>query len=948
MRTSSGYNSSDDQEHSQRWQNAYRIFDRALDLPVRERPAFVATETSHDAELARVVERLLQESESEIADAPELAATVPSRIGQRIGRFEIQSLLGAGGNGQVFAAQDLELDRMVALKFVSGSGDLVRDLEQEARAASALNHPGIVTIFEVVRQNGEVALAMELVEGQPLRAYCGEPQPPASVARWGSQIAAALGAAHAGRIVHRDIKPENLMLRSDGVVKILDFGIARRIHNPSGAHDTTRFAGTWNYLSPEQAHSRPVGPSSDVFSLGVVLHELLSGSHPFPGDSPVDVAHAIAYRAANPLPRTTPPVLAELVESMLSKDAHQRPAASVVAEMLAHRRPNTGPSSRPWSGAPRGIGIWLRVVAAVAGIVLTGTVGLRWLKSAPGFSTASSFSLPPGTTRGDGFGTNIAISADGATIVYSSRKDNHNDLYWMKVGEGVSHLIAGTTDGSTPVLSADGQRLSFKRGPVIFETRLDGTAPHKLVATERGIPDFGLYTTGGEYYHTTVPPDRSGRLTSVISRMSLLNTHPPQQVLGLLHPNTPQQEWQTGVRLLPDGQLLVGVTRSGWREIWMADPRSGERKQLIRAAGPYYSPTGHLIYHRGNTLYAAPLDLNRREISGPEAAVRTGVASMSWAGGDMSVSENGTLVYFEGPKPVPDRTLMWVSLDGKETPLPVPPGPYLPVDLSPDGTLALILKYEELEATWSLWLMPTGATGEWVKVSGGHSLHTAGSFTADNEWVLFNRMGSGLARHRIRPALGPEEIIAAEPDFARFPAPPLPPHQGLLFVEGLHPKVGAIIYALPGMEGQQAPVRVRTGHSLPLVAPDGKWVATQNRLRINILPFPLDQDSVPIDAGVGSSLAWSPDGRTLYCVDEQNRMVALPFENGKLGHRTPLMDLSHYEPGTRWFSTMPLAKDGRRFLMARNRNPSSAPARTTIHVVRNWFDDIKRLAHPLR
>lgn len=150
------------------------------------------------------------------------------------------------------------------------------------------------------------------------------------------------------------------------------------------------------------------------------------------------------------------------------------------------------------------------------------------------------------------------------------------------------------------------------------------------------------------------------------------------------------------------------------------------------------------------------------------------------------------------------------------------------------------------------------------------------------------------------------------------------------------------------MDGKQVPVRLRALHSLPHVAPNGKWVATQNLQRINILPFPLQPDSVPIDVGLGSTPAWRPDGRTLYYMDEQKRMVALPFDTGKLGRAVPLTDLSRYEAGSRWYTAMPLAKDGRRVLVARNRNPSSTPPVTTIHVVQNWFSDLNRLAYPLR
>jgi Tol biopolymer transport system component len=233
----------------------------------------------------------------------------------------------------------------------------VERLVCEARAASALNHPHIVTVYEVVHSCDQVAIAMELVEGDALRRFCGEPQPVMQVIHWGRQIAQALAAAHNRNIVHRDIKPENLMVRPDGYVKVLDFGLARQlaatdesqgnqsqssIYPPFGdvikSNASAMLAGTLNYMAPEQTRAEPATSASDVFSLGVVLFEVSTGTHPFSSDSPIDTAHAIASmepHAPSALNRDIPPAFDSLLLEMLAKDQRERPSALEVARKLS-------------------------------------------------------------------------------------------------------------------------------------------------------------------------------------------------------------------------------------------------------------------------------------------------------------------------------------------------------------------------------------------------------------------------------------------------------------------------------------------------------------------------------------------------------------------------------------------------------------------------------------
>jgi serine/threonine protein kinase len=318
----------------ERWKSAYAWFERAMELPAGERLAF-SYQAVQDPEVLRLVLELIENQQR-----PE-EATQPERDqrphpGEQYGRFAIGELLGRGGMGEVYSARDTELNRAVAIKFLSpqsiGSSGTVERLIQEARAASALNHPGIVTVYEVIRSEDSLAIVMERVDGMALRNLCGKPNAAADVARLGSQIAEALAAAHAGGVVHRDIKPENLMVRPDGYVKVLDFGAAAQI----GTGDDLAGIpiGTLGYMSPEQIHGKHLTGASDVFSVGVVLTELVSGRHPFLQDTAALTSQAIQTSEPGWLTGDECKIaepLGSLLRSMLAKEPARRPSAVAAA-----------------------------------------------------------------------------------------------------------------------------------------------------------------------------------------------------------------------------------------------------------------------------------------------------------------------------------------------------------------------------------------------------------------------------------------------------------------------------------------------------------------------------------------------------------------------------------------------------------------------------------------
>jgi serine/threonine-protein kinase len=319
---------------------------------------------------------------------------------QRIGVYVLLERLGSGGLGEVWKARDPRLNRIVALKFLSAEtthGAPGRELLREARAASALNHANIVTIFEIGESEGATYLAMEFVEGETLRARLERPPVAFEEALdIATQMALGLAAAHRHGIVHRDLKPENVVLRVDGCVKLVDFGLAKQLpwseastmdSAPGSATESGQIVGTFHYMSPEQARGQRVTPASDAFSFGIVLYEMLTGEHPFRAATPMDTLSAILHKEPQPASARTPavpPPVAEVVTRALEKEPSRRyPSAIELAEALKTARtssssvPLPAPSVvRPQSRSMRVIGIVL--LAAVLGGGVWVTQSQRW------------------------------------------------------------------------------------------------------------------------------------------------------------------------------------------------------------------------------------------------------------------------------------------------------------------------------------------------------------------------------------------------------------------------------------------------------------------------------------------------------------------------------------------------------------------------------------------
>jgi Tol biopolymer transport system component len=471
------------------WDQVFELFHAARERSGGERVLLLETACAGNTALRKAVEELLKEDEAAsgflskplFASFGREARATLIKAGQKFGRYTTVALIGRGGMGEVWSAYDADLDRTVALKFLSSEALLALDASQitrEAKTASALNHPGIVTIHEVVQSESTFAIVMELVEGKPLRELCGNPVPLPEVAGIGRQIADALAAAHACGTVHGDIKPENILLRPDRYIKVLDFGLARRVTAEAIGFGSITALGTLRYMSPEQARGDALTPATDVFSFGLILYELITGRHAFQKASPADTARAILTEDALSPCSITPSIpsrLNSLIRTMLAKDPAARPSAMEVRRIL-NELEDEGEApqhlkSKAWK--------W----GVVAAVFVAGLFALwRW-KQPRDIAEPASFrqitNLPLRSRA-----TAAAISPDGKRAAYA----NINGIFFRNLRNGETKALSAPNDYVVDELAwfADGAQLvasgfsATTLVPSIWLIPANGTPSHLL------------------------------------------------------------------------------------------------------------------------------------------------------------------------------------------------------------------------------------------------------------------------------------------------------------------------------------------------------------------------------------------------------------------------------------------------------------------------------------
>jgi eukaryotic-like serine/threonine-protein kinase len=676
----------------ERWQRVKGIFQAALDLPPGERSAFLSKACDGDEHLRGEVESLLaaHEKDGSFIDSPAHQAAAGLfaddegglRSGQIISHYEILSTLGEGGMGKVYLAQDKRLGRRIALKLLpaSYSNDLVRlrRFEQEARATSALNHPNILTIHEIGEASGRRFIAAEYVEGETLRDRLASGSLEIEDALHVSeQIASALAAAQTEGIIHRDIKPDNIMLRRDAIVKVLDFGLAKLAEDKAtGPDDPTRalvktgagvVMGTAQYMSPEQARGQEVDGRTDIFSLGVVIYEMVTGSPLFKGDTASDVIASILKTDPPPLSRAVANVPAELeriVGKCLEKDRDERyqtvkdllldlrkhrqrisfeaeqarsqqgtaadgatTNVDLIATNTAEANTSTLPPARTVSSAEYIVSEIKRhktgVVFVVAGLIIAAVAGIVALYkfmnrnqsqavAAPQILRTTQISFSPGL---DVF---PSLSPDGNSIAYSSDQNGHFEIYVKQLTPG-GREIQLTSDGKEngqPEWSPDGQRIAFHskgRGGIWIMPALGGSA--------RQITEFGSRPAWS--HDGSMLAFQSGSGSEIHNSRALA----PSTIWTVSSQgDTPKQITQTAIppgghnspAWSPDGKRIAFASSQYLGSTtWIVAIDGGNLKQVSFGESPVYAPDGKSLYLAKEGLSAVTISATGNPVGAP-------------------------------------------------------------------------------------------------------------------------------------------------------------------------------------------------------------------------------------------------------------------------------------------------------------------------------------------
>lgn len=646
-----------------RWKKLDELLDAVLDLPAEERSKFLSEHCGNDEALRSEIDKLVMAHQqsgrfietSAMSVAARLVAreTFDATTHQQIGPYSITGLLGSGGMGQVYLAEDSRLTRRVALKILPfpllADVDRVRRFEREARAVSALNHPNIITIYDIGEVDSIHYIATEYAPGQTLRERLKRGRMALNEAvDIAIQIAAALVAAHSAGITHRDVKPENILVRDDGYVKVLDFGLAKLTVAPcnSDAHsvsltDSGVIAGTVKYMSPEQALGQTVDSRTDLWSLGVVFYEMLTGRSPFDGPTQASVFDAILnHPPTAPVddPIDAPLEAISIVNRALEKvpEFRYQTAADFRADLLRLQRMLQPDQSRP-RGAVKGFGAtqtrwqWSAMVAALILLLLLLPVWLAIKKdstvdraSGPDWTKARSIQL----TNTAGAELFAHLAADGKSFIYVSRTSGNWDIYWQRVGgkNPVNLTKDSVADDTEPSYSPDGNYIAFRserepKGIYVMEATSENV---------RRLSDIGhdpSWSPDGKELVVSLASSEPVSRNVIPSELWVINLATGAKHL-LTKGDAVQPKWS------PNGYRIAywGLRSGGQRDIWTIPAQGGEPVLVTDDQAldwnPCWSPDGKYLYFasdRGGSMnfWRVPIDEKTGQPSRNYEAVTT-------------------------------------------------------------------------------------------------------------------------------------------------------------------------------------------------------------------------------------------------------------------------------------------------------------------------------------
>jgi len=809
--------------------------------------------------------------------------------GTRIGPYEIVSALGAGGMGEVYRARDTKLNRDVAIKVllpsVANDPDRLARFSREAQVLASLNHPNIAHIHGLEESGGVTALVLELVEGEDLAHRIAHgPIPLDEALPIARQIAEALEAAHDHGIIHRDLKPANIKVRPDGTVKVLDFGLAKAIDPTAGSTATAMnsptlsihatqagiILGTAAYMSPEQARGKAVDKRTDIWALGCVLFEMLTGTRAFPGAVPAGI-HRLLRRC-------------------LEKDPKRRldSAAGVRIEIddaLNLSNP-TNPTNLTNLTSPNP---WLRLLPwgiAAAAVVGAGMFAWRTQDREPAMPIYASLDVPADTVLGeDDFlvslptRTPMVFTPDGRSLILQASRAGKPQLFIRSLDRPDARPIAGTDDARVPFMSPDGKWIGFWTAGELKKVPIEGGTATTICQTAGPLGPLGV--SWGASDSIVFGDFTTGRLMRVSANGG---SAAPVTTLS----QSGRSRRHVSPFMLPDGQRVlftdIDIRDANNSRLMVQPLAGGEAREVINSATDgRLLDSGRLAFMRLGTLMTVGWNLQRAEVIGEPVTAMSGVMQSGIRGrfgaentgaGMFAVSSLGALAVVRGAVTGPGESpMIWVTRDGRsssaEPASGAPAGGRQWTRISPDGTRAIVAVQTPMRT--EMWLADW-SRDVWSACGDCPGNFGAAVWSPDGRRLLFPRNDSLVAIVLDRSQ--PEQVLLQEADRYLLPTAWLA-NGGIVYQSSPDEDSYEIKLLDSGAKTGRVIVPLGTGTDAD-VSLDGRWLAYRSG-RVGVLPnvsnnviveaFPGRGSRTQVSAGGGRNPAWSADGRTLYYLD---------------------------------------------------------------------------------
>jgi serine/threonine protein kinase/Tol biopolymer transport system component len=932
----------------ERLQQIEEIFQEALQRDPDRRDAYVRQACHGDTELEREVISLLEDHDRGETFEPWAADAAAQLIdashslqpGQALGPYRIESFLAAGGMGAVYRATDTRLHRQVAIKI--SAARFTERFEREARVIASLNHPNICQLYDV----GPNYLVMELVEGPTLADRVRQgPIPLDEALAIALHVAEALETAHEKGRVHRDLKPANVKITPEGVVKLLDFGLAKAAEEPVSAGNLsdsptqtispTRagvILGTAPYMSPEQARGAVVDKRSDIWAFGCVLYEMLSGKQAFHGDTTSDILAAVLKD--EPDWSRIPAKVRPLLRRCLEKDPKQRLRDIGDAPYLLDESPAMSPSR-----SRLGIGASIAAGALFFGL---GALSFIHFRETPPHRAVLRYTIsPPGITT---FVDAFAISPDGRYVAMTSQVNGKRQL-WLRALDGLqAQPIPGTDDARYPFWSPNSRYVGFFAQEKLKKIPANGGPAQSLCSVVRA--------SGGSWNRDDVIVFSSSR--GAIQSVSA-SGGAPAEVLKV--------KGTSGFPVfLPDGRHFLHFETGLAEEqgVYLSSLDGKENARVLADQSSAVFAAGRLLFIRENTLMAQPFDVASGHVTGEALPVAEGVSVSLSSRASVTVSETGVLVYQSGMD-VTRPHFAWYDRGGKLLG-PVGAGGFVyEPAISPDEK-SIAFRREAVGTGMSdLWLrdlvrgaeqrFTTDASGNWAPFWSPQGdrivfASTRGSGTlamSERIYNLYQKAASGTGRDEALLVNGNSKVPSQWSRDGRF----------VIYSE-LDPKTKYDIWALPMESGvEQKPFVFLHSEFDELhgqLSPDSHWMAytsdESGRREVYVRPFPGGGFQRRISIEGGEQPRWRGDGKELFFVGEDGRMMtaavtavtgAKPSFEPKAPQ--PLFDADLVAVGSGSVLEYDVTADGKRFLVDTRGGSASAPP---LNVVVNWDARLKK------